>query len=400
MGVQGTDLSVRLKVQSGLGTPASGSGATLLRVLPSQGLQRTAATIDRGIIDRSGMRPRARQGSITSSAAYETEVEPENGDIIYGGVLGAAVTAPITVDNTGHTSAAISGTGTVITFGSGSLITAGLVAGMLGKFTGMTNSLNNGVWFPILGVTALTLSVPSGFLVDESADTAFSLVTAPCYKTPTPRIKEYYTVEEYIESLDRSREGTDMRFTNMQVSVAANQVARLGFGLTGRELLPVDTGDAPIFTTPTAPEGEALVLLDGALYRNGVAAVDLTSVTLGLAAQANQTPLATSRISADVGMSQFAFSGSVAGLLTDFNQFEASIDEDQVSLMLVLGERGALAGTTGDLVTIYAGNCSYSQSTAPITDGDVIESTTLYGGKDTRGAGYAASTFVISRTAA
>ncbi len=400
MGVQGSDISVRIKKQVGLGTAASGAGATLIRVLPSQGLQRAAATIERGIIDRSGMRPRARQGSITSTAPYETELEPENLDLVFAGVLGCTVTNAITVDNTTHTSAAVSGTGTVVTVGGGSLLTSGLRAGMLAKFTGMSDALNNGFWFPILAVTATTLSVPSGYLTDQGADTSFSLVTAPCYQTPTPRLKEYFTVEEYNEALDRSKLGTDMRFTNLQLSIAANQVVRVGFGLTGRQLAALATGDSPNFTSPDAPEGNALVLLDGALYRNGIEAADLTAVTLGLAAQANLTPLATSRIAADVGLSQFAFSGSIAGLMTDFDQFEASIDEDQVSLMMLLAERGALRGTTGELVSVYAGDCSYSQSNAPITDGDVIESTTIYGGKDTRGTGFSPTTLLISRTAA
>lgn len=400
MGVQGFDISLRVKKQSGLGVPASGAGATLIRVLPSQGLQRNAATIERGILDRSGMKPRARQGSITATSPYETELEPENLDLVFGGVLGNTVTAPITVGNADVGSMTITGTGTVGTTASGSLITLGIRAGMLIKFTNLSVSGNNGVWVPVLAVTALTLSFPSGYLADNAIDSAFSFVTAPCYQTPTPRLKEYFTVEEYVESLDRSRLGTDMRFTNLQLSVAANQVARVGFGLTGRQLEALASGSSPNFTSPDAPEGNALVLLDGALYRNGIEAADLTSVTLGLAGQANLTPLATSRIASDVGLSQFAFSGQIAGLLTDFDQFDASIDEDQVSLMLMFAERGALAATTGDIVSVYAGDCSYSQSNAPITDGDVIETTTLYGGKDTRGGGFAATTLLVSRTAA
>lgn len=400
MGVQGSDISVRIKKQSGLGSPASGAGATLLRVLPSQGLQRQAATIERGILDRSGMGARARQGSISATAPYETELEPGNLDLIFAAVLGCVVTAPITIANTDVTDITISGTGTVGTTTSGNLITLGLRAGMLVKFTGLSVAGNNGIWVPVLAVTATTIAFASGFLADNALDNAFSMVTAKCYQTPTPRLKEYFTVEQYNEALDTSKLGTDMRATNLQISVAANQVVRVGFGFTGRDLQPVASGSSPVFTSPTTPEGEALVLLDGMLLRDGVEAADLTSVTLGLAAQANLTPLATSRTAADVGLGKFVFSGAISGLKTDDDQFQASIDEDQVSLMLVLAERSALHGTTGDIVSIYAGNASYAQSVDPIVDGDVIENTTLYGGKDTRGGGYAATTFLISTTAA
>lgn len=394
MSVQGSDISVRIKKQSAFLTPASGAGATLIRVRPSAGLQRAVATIERQIIDRSGMKAKSRQGSVTATAAYETELEPNNLDVVFGGVLGNVVTAPITVANTDVTDITISGTGTVATTTSGSLITLGIRAGMLIKFTSLSVSGNNGVWVPVLAVTATTMALAPGYIIDNALDNAFSFVTGSTWMTPTPRLKEHFTVEEYIDSLDKSRLGTDMRFTNLQIQAGANAVAQVGFGLTGRDLEPVDSASAPVFTSPDAPEGEALVLLDGALYRNGVAAVDLTSITLGLAGQANITPLATDRFAAGIGLSQFAFTGQIAGLMEDLTQFQASIDEDLVSMMLVFQERGG----AGDIVSVYAGNCSYAQSTAPITDGDVIETTTLYGGKDTRGGGYAASTFVISKT--
>ncbi len=393
-GVQGSDISVIIKKQSGFGSAASGAGATQFRTRPAAGLQRAAATIERQIIDRSGMKAKARQGSITATAAYETELEPANLPLVFNGVLGCTETAPITVANTDVGDITITGTGTVATTTSGSLITLGLRAGMLVKFTNLSVSGNNGVWVPVLAVTATTLALAPGYIIDNATDSAWSLVTGTTSYTPTTRLKEWFTVEEYISSLDQSRLGTDMRFTNLQLTAGANAVATVGFGLTGRDLEPLSTANSPNFTSPTAYEGEALVLLDGGLFRNGVLAVDLTSVTLGLAAQANLTPLATSRLAAGIGLSQFAFSGQIAGLMEDFDQFQASIDEDLVSLMLVFQENGG----AGDIVSIYAGNCSYAQSNAPITDGDVIETTTLYGGKDTRGGGYAASTFVFSRT--
>jgi hypothetical protein len=401
MSVQGTDITVRMKKQAGLGTLASGAGATQFRVLPgSQGLQRNNATIERGILDRSGMKARARQGSTTATAAYNLEVEPDNLPVVFAGAVGGTEIAAISLDEGDLTSATISSTGTVVTFGGGDLLAAGVVAGMLGRFSGLATTANNGVWFPILGVTTTTLSVPSGFLTDETADTAFGFETAPCYYTPTPRLKEYFTVEEYYESIDASKQGEDMRFTGLSFSVGANQIAQASVTLAGRDVTSVASGSAPIFTSPDAPEGDGLVLLDGALYRDGVAAIDLTSVQLGIGANAQQTPLATSRKSADVGMQQFAFTGSIAGLLTSMDQFTASVNEDQVSMLLILAERGAMGGTTGELVAIYAGNCSYAQSNAPIAEGDVVETTPLYGGKDTRGAGFAASTLVISKTAA
>lgn len=394
MTVSGIDLSLRIKKQSGLGVPASGASATEIEVRASQGLQRAVASIQSGILNRSGMRDKQRQGSITATAAYETELRKKNLVDVFAGVLGNTVTAPIVVDNTDLGSAAISGTGTVITFASGSALTEGLRVGMLAKLAGMTVSGNNGVWFPILGVTALTLAVPAGYLTDEAADSTFTLTTARTISTPNPRLKEYFTVEQWIDDISDGLLGTDMRFTGLSVNVQPNAPATVSFTLTGRD---VERITAENFTSPVNPAGGMLVMLDGAFYRDGVAMTNLTSLTMGLGSQASLTALLSSRTASDVGMGMFDFTGSFSGEVTDLADFQSSVDEDQVSFMALFGERDQ-----SDIVSMYVGDASFGQVTVPIADGGSIENATIYAGRDQRGdaLGYLPSTVVISYTAA
>lgn len=395
MTIQGTDKSLRIKKQSGIGVQATGAGATEIDVRASQGLQRQVATIESGIIRRSGMRLKARQGSITATAAYETELRKLNLPLIAGGALGNVRVAPITVANTDVTDITISGTGTVGTTTSGNLITLGLRAGMMVKFTGLSVSGNNGVWVPVLAVTATTLAFAPGYLADNALDASFSMVTASTYYTPNPRLKEYFTVEEYIEALDRSKLGIDMRFTNLNFNARPNAPVLIGFGLTGRDLQALDTTDAPNFSSPTNSGGNMMVMLDGALYRNGVAAVDITGLTMGISSQGAVTPLLMSRIGADVSLPSFAFAGQIDGLVEDYDALDSSIAEDQISLMAVFGEQDP----AGDKIGVYVGDASYGQVTDPIADGDQTYTAPLYAGEDQRGGGYAASTMVISITA-
>lgn len=394
---QGTDLVLAAKIQSGLGSAASGAGATLLEVRPSQGLQRQVASIESSIIRRNGNKLKQRNGSIQAPAAYETELRIGNLDLVYGGIQGCVVTAPIVISNTDVTSAAISGTGTVLTGASGSFISLGLKAGMRFQLSGMATSANNGKWVGILAVTASTLSLEPGILVDETADTSFTLTTAKCYITPTPRVKQYFTVEEYLASIDRSKLGTDMRFTSFNFNAQPDAPIVAGFGLMGRAFQALSSGSSPNFTSPSDPSLSGMLsMLDGALYANGVVLAVPTSLTFGLQAQPSLSKLLTSRTAADVGMGMFGFTGQMSALVQDFDALDTSVAENRVSLFVVASQQPAV-GT--DFVSFYVGDASYGQVDVPVADGDVVETITLYAGSDTRGSGYADSTMVISTSA-
>lgn len=394
----GTDVILAAKLQSALGTPASGAGGTIIEVRPGAGLQRNVASIESAILRRSGQKLKQRQGSITAVAAYETELRVGNLDLAFMGALGCTVTAPLSLSQTDYTSLAISGTGTIITGASGSFISLGLIAGMMIKLGGMSTTANNSVWVPVLAVTASTLTVPSGYLTDQAADTTCTLVTAKCFKTPTPRLKQYYTIDQYLSSIDRSMLGTDMVFNSLNFNAAPNAPVLAGFGLTGLGFSVPLSAASPTLTSPSDPSASGILsMLDGALYRNGVAAVGLTGLTMGLSSQATVTPLLSSRTGADVGLTGWTFAGQLTGLVQDFTELESSIAEDLISLFALFSDNEA---DPADFVSVYVGNASYGQSNTPIADGDLIQTTTIYAGEDTRGAGYAASTMVISTSAA
>lgn len=396
----------RFKKQSAKGAPESGASAYEIRVVPGgQGLQRTTATIARQILDRSGMAARDRAGSEQAPVAYETELEARNADGIFMGIQGGPVTESFVLSESDVTSVAISASGTVATVGSGNLRTLGIRAGMLIKFGGLATSGNNAKWVPVLAVpTATTMSLgPSPqdktYLADETADTAFTLTTSRFYEVPLPREKQYFTAEEYDDVKDQSKLTTDARFINLQISAAANQMVKLGFGLLGRTFEILDTADAPNFDANPV-EGDALLLLDGVLLKNAVVAAQVTSLQLNLQAQGNITPMATSRTGADVGVGQFKFSSTLNELVNDYAALQAAIDESTISLFAAFVNRAA----PSEIVSVYGGNLGYAQASDTIADDDSEESAqsaTLYGGKDTRGeaAGYSASTLVFATTA-
>lgn len=391
---QGTDIIVAFKKQSALGTPASGSGGTGIEVRPAAGLTQQIATIQSTKIRSNLMRKRPRQGSVSVQAQYETELEVGNCDGIFAGVLGGT-TATFDVTEADVTSVTITGATGAIVGASGSFITKGVMRGMMVKFASLSVSGNNGIWVPVLDVTASQITTGADLLVDNATDTAFTMTVAKSYSTPTPRPVEYYTFEEYLGSgVDASKLGSDLKFTSLNFGVQPNAPTTIGFGLSGLRISNPTGASAPTLTSPTFPTtGGMLVMLDGAIYNGTTKMADLTGFTAGLSAQASITPLITSRYGTDVVLGMFEFAGQFTSLVEDSVAFAAFLAETQFSIFARFSEREA---DPADFVSLYVGDCAYGGWNAPIADGQIIQTTPIYAGSDGRGAGSIDSTMVIS----
>jgi hypothetical protein len=151
------------------------------------------------------------------------------------------------------------------------------------------------------------------------------------------------------------------------------------------------------FTSPTnrAVTGAVPIIgLDGALYIDGAApAFSVTGLQLGLTANATATPLLFSRTPKGIGLGMFGVSGQITGLVTDLDAMRASIADDRVSFFAWFKDQ------QGGFESVYMGDGSYGGVQIPIAETDEIQTLPLYGGRDTRGGGYANTTWVISTSA-
>lgn len=397
---QGQTVTVAFKKQSALGTPATGAGGTGLEVRASQGLALQVATIESSMFRRNRMKLRPRHGSKTATAAYETELQVGNCDGIFAGVLGCTATASFTVTQADVTSMTISGTGVTLTGASGSFITKGVRAGMMGQFTNLSVAGNNSVWFPILTVTATVITIPTGILADNAVDTTFTLTIAKSFTTPTPYVEGYYTFEEHLGDITSpiSKYGSDLKFNSLNVTADPSGPVKIGFGLTGLDMT-APTG-AAVLTSPTynaQANPSSLVCLDGAIYKNGVAVADLTGVTFGLAAPITLIPVLGSRKSPDAFLGQWSLTGNFTQLIEDGAALANFIAEDRISVFMHCAERET---SPADFVSFYLGDCSFGGWTAPIADGAMTQTMTLLSGSDTRGTGYNDTALLISTSAA
>lgn len=396
-----SSIVVAFKVQPTLNTPESGAGATGMELLPSPGFAPQIADIVSELLSPTRMAQRPRQGSRFYNWQGETELGIDQQDDALECALGGTWAAPITLTEADLTSITITGTGTVLTFGGGDLITEGVRAGMTAHFINLSVAGNNSKYFPILDISTngRVVAIPSGILADNTIDSAFSLVISKALFTDNPYTKRLVTLEHYLADIDRSLLGTNFRFNGVTFTMAADKKVKIGYSLGGTTLEMLDTASSPNFTSPTFTESESLVLLDGAIYFNGVKRVNLASFNFGIQAPISGLPLLSTRTSPDAYLGQFKAEGQFTGQIDDGADFDSFDAEDQVSVYLHCALQSASAPLSARYVGIYLGNMSFGSWQMPAGgEGPAIQTVKMNGGEDKRGdsLGYARTWAVIS----
>lgn len=393
------DVRVAYKVQSAKGTPSSGSGGKILAVRPGGGFRLNQALATSQLLRGDGMTDKPRFGSISVPGTYDSELLMAMHDEPLRAVLRAAAeTATFNITNADTTNVTITGTGTVITAGSGSWVSLNVRAGMMGKFASLSVAGNNDVWFPILAVTATTLTVPSGYLADNTADTSYTLTIAKSVSQPTSPTERYFTFDDYKQGIDLSWTISDVKLSGFRLSVSPDEPAMIGYEAMG--LVPdlAASGSSPVLTSPTDFTGRPLYLADGAVFVNGTAVFNITGLTLSLAAAASTLPVVGTRTSPDVFLGNAVLSGSYSGSIEDDSFLNLALNETQVSMMLIFAERKT---DPADFISFYFGDLGMPSFEVPSgAEGGAIQTLPIVGGKDNRGTGYAATQVLISSSSA
>lgn len=393
------DVRLAYKVQSAKGTLSSGSGGKILQIRPGGGLKLNQALASSQLLRGDGMTIKPRFGSISVAGQYDSELMLSMHDELLRAVLRAsAETATQDIDNTDITSMTITGTGVTLTAGSGSFVSLGVVAGMMGKFTGLSVAGNNGVWFPILTVTASVLTIPTGYLADNGADTSFTLTIAKAVSQPTTPTERYFTFDHYLQTADLSLQSGDCKVHGFRLSARPDQPAMIGYDIMGLQQDLLATGSSPSLTTPTDFTGTPLYLADGAAFVNGTAVVNITGLDLSLIAPASVQPVAGTRTGADVFLGNAVVSGSYSGTVEDDTFLNFALNETQLSLFLLFAEREA---DPSDFIAFYFGDLGMpSFEVPPGAEGAAIQTLPIVGGKDQRGSGFAPTQVLISSSSA
>jgi hypothetical protein len=391
------------KVQSGLGTISSGSGATVLRQTGGTGLDLSKAAIENNEIRSDGMRSRGRHGSQDVKGNWAAQLSIDSHKAIVEAVMRDTIDgSALALSESDFTSLAISSN--VITLGSGDPRTLGLRVGDVIRLTNMSNSANNNKNLRIIGLTSTTITIASGdTLTDQTADTSCNITRPKKLIQSGTLVKRYFTLEEYFTNIDQSVVAQDFVWSNIKFSMGADGIIMADPGGIGTGNMSVKaSGSSPYFSSPTLGTSLPLAVVDATIRVNGTDVVDLTGfdLTLDIGATAPKV-LGPNKYSPDVFSGQMAVSMNLTALRKDLQYLSDFIAETQYSLHVLAVENES---EPKDFFSIYVGNFTLGgvQRAALNKQGGAMTETlqipAALVGKDDTGTGYDGTMVKIQST--
>lgn len=363
---QGVSKVLAYKKQTGLGSPASGSGGQELRRtsstinLTKEAYQSAEIRSDAQIADyRHG--PRQVTGSIAG------EVSPGTYKDLMASVLRQDFAAITSLSGAAITLVASTG---VITFQTGNPLTGGIKVGNVVRLAGAgLNAANVSKNLLVLGVSASTLTVSpiNGVaLANESTSVTSVTVSVPgkvSYVPESAQTHDYYTIEHWFSDISQSELFTDVNITNASVSIPATGLTTINFPVVG---LNIATDTSQVLTTPTAISTSGAVAgANGLLYVGGAAVAVITSIDFDINGNTVAADAVVgSNARPDVFQGTVNVTGNMTVYFTDGTFRDYFVDETEVAVNVVLTTSNA---GTADFISFQMSRVKVGG--ADVTDG-------------------------------
>ncbi len=391
-----TQAYMAYKIQSGLGSRASGSGGTIFRQTGGAGGRMTKAAIESAEVRRDGMSTRGRHGSKKTTGQWTGEASMGSCEPILEAVLrdtwDASALALTQADFTSLTT----GAHTII-LASGDPRTLGLRVGDVIRPTDLPDAANNSRNLRITGLSATTITVAETLTVNASGDTSCTL-TRPKKLTQFSAgslIKRYFTIDEYEIDIDQSEVLSDFMWGSVKFTMQPNGLLMLDLSGVGTGAFDVlDTGDAPLLTTPGESSAIPLSVVDAVIRVGGNDVADLTSFDLTMDISPSTPDVIGSLVAPDVFPGDMAVSMNIGCLRKDLQFVSDFADETVYSLSILAVENEA---EPKDFISIHVPNLTLggvNKSALSRSGGartQTISVPAALVGKDMSGAGFDAT---------
>lgn len=273
------------KVQSALGTQASGASGIVFRQTGGSGGKLARAQTPSNEVRADGMSSRGRLGTQKTTGQWTGEASLGSFETILEAVMRDTWSAVLVITEATASLTSITTTASTIVAGAGSWITAGVRVGDVAVLTGHSTAGNNSRDLRITGVTALTLTVAETLTLNATPDAAFTLTIAKkLYQySASTLVKRYFTIDEYDTDIDLSEVMTDFVWGSAKFSMAPNGLLMLDVGGVGTgQIAAQTTGTSPLLTSPTTSSGVPLSVVDATIRLNGTDMVSLTGLDISL----------------------------------------------------------------------------------------------------------------------
>lgn len=390
------------KVQSALGTPAIGASGIGIRYdAGTAGMEFDRVVINNDESFSDGMARKGRLGSGRSTGSFGGKLSVGTWNDWIEAALRVTRTATFNITEAttlGGSAAATSITTTTSTIvaAAGSWILQGVQKGMKVKLANHSTAANNGKWFRVVDVSALTITVDGTPLtLNATPDTSFTLAVAMYMINGNPPVGRYFTIDQYYKTLDLSKEFDDVRVCKMELNAQPDALVKITFTLMGLAGTAKTTGTSPVHTDPvTYTTSIPLVLSDAAIRIGGVTYTILTGFTLTYD-MGGSAPATNALNPPDVALDNAQISGSFTAFLADLAWFTASVAETTVDFFCDFIE-GADADPK-DFISWYVGNATLSKESGALgSTGFMPVTVPWFGGKDEAGGANAPTMVLVT----
>lgn len=396
-----SNVIVAIKREATPGVAAGAAGATRIRITSSPGLDLNTAIARSDEKRPDGNRQLGSHSSKDAQGSYNVDLTVGGAlDIFFEAIMRSTWQASATKTQAEFTSAAIASN--VITFGGGSAITQGFRVGQVCYLTGMTQAANNNVNFMVGAVTASTITAVGPTLVDEGADTTFSIVRRGNVFNAASPTKYHHTIDQYDAdtAVDRSEQFLGMKLVGLSMNIVPGRPIAMTATFMGFDRVPLAQGASPYFTTPAVTTGKALVADDITLRFNGATVTKFTSMTLNWGLTAAFQHTIGTVLTADVFDNDLELTAQASILRSDHAQIALYDAKTEFEMGLLFQDKTTAApfacvGTWFPVVRIDG-------LRAPVGGGDgaKVENLVLaFGTKPSGVSGYEATIATISSSA-
>lgn len=368
------------KVQSGLGSQATGAGGTVLRMAGGAGAQLTKAATESNEVRRDGMRTRGRHGTQKTTGEWAAEHSLGASEPLIEAIMRDTWAAALVItEATAGLTSITTGANTIVA-AAGSWITAGLRVGDVVLLTGHASAGNNSRNLRLTGVTALTLTVAETLTVNATPDTAFT-VTRPkklIQFLAGSLTKRYFTIDEYDVDIDLSTVLTDFVWGSMKFSMQPNGLLMFDPGGIGTgQIAALAVGTSPLLTSPTESTATPMSVVDATIRVKNTDVVDLTSFDLSMGISPMAPDVFGSggiKYAPDVFSGQMGISMNLTALRKDLTYLSDFIAETVYSLHVLAVDNET---EPKDFLSIYIPNFTLGGNTrsAPSKQGGPLTET-------------------------
>lgn len=335
---QGIRKQTVIKAQTGLGSPASGSGGQILRRNNSVfQLERDTFSSDEIITHEQSTG--ISYGQVKSTGRLSGLLSPSTYAMLFQDLLRADFAAVTALSGLSLT---VAGTGPwTITRGSGSFLTGGVKIGDVVRLTAgsfAAGNLNNNLIVTNVTSTVLTVQTLNGSTLTAEGPIASATVTVVGKKSKAPLTSHtnvYFTIEEWYSDLTKSELFTDCKVSRAEVGLPSTGNATVGFDFLG---LGRTLGNSQVLTSPTAETTTPiLTAVNGVVYLNGAGVTNVTGATLTIdGTMSHGEAVIGSNYAVDINRGKIMVTGQFTALF-DSTTIQALYDgETPVGLTLVV----------------------------------------------------------------